>query len=336
VNRRCKVTEAIVKTIPSGSRCLVAVSGGIDSSVLLHVLNELRSVFKLTLVVGHVNHNLRPNSIRDEVFVQERCHKYGNIFLSKTLQPGNVLQEEIHEYTSKDTSAENIELWARKERYAFFREILEQEKLDILLTAHHANDVVETFLMRLLANKQLYSIEASDIRRSCIRPFISLYRNEIYEYALKQKIPYVTDETNSDTERTRNNIRMNLLPFLRQHFQGDIDKILFSQSKNIEAILNVINIHLIPSIEETKKFELFSKEWLKELKLQLQKLDDELAWRFVERVFRDVIYFNLGKIHCKRLLEFIHGNAARIELPAKKVLIRREGKLILEETKKRN
>ena len=117
---------------------LIAVSGGSDSTALLHFFARSASPkFGCKLAVVHINHGLRPSAFSDEAFVTDLCAAYGLPLYRRTLDPAN------------KPARESTEMWARRERYGFFAEAAGACNAAFILTAHHRDDLVETVFQRL-------------------------------------------------------------------------------------------------------------------------------------------------------------------------------------------
>jgi len=123
--------------IQSGQHVVVAVSGGMDSMCLLFLFNELKDEFDFQITVGHINHQLRTDSKRDEAFVKMTCAKIGFPIITKRLNP------------STRENGESWEAWARFQRYQKLEAIRREVRADVIITAHHGNDQIETILMRI-------------------------------------------------------------------------------------------------------------------------------------------------------------------------------------------
>ena len=120
-----------------GQHVVVAVSGGMDSMCLLFLFNELKDELGFHITVGHINHQIRTDSKRDEAFVKMTCAKIGFPIITKQLNP------------STRTKRESWEAWARIRRYQKLEAIRREVRADVIITAHHGNDQIETILMRM-------------------------------------------------------------------------------------------------------------------------------------------------------------------------------------------
>lgn len=194
-------------------KLLVAVSGGVDSMALLEVMRKLN----YPVTVGHVNHGLRKTAGRDERLVEEYCRKWKTDYLVKKVNLGR-----------KQTG---IEERAREARYKALRQMLKEANAKWIVTAHTADDQVETIagnwlrgsLTRGLGGMRLMSGEV-------IRPLLGVWKKELMVYAKQHRLKYAVDETNADTKFTRNRIRLQLLPVLRK-FNPKLDEQLAANAK---------------------------------------------------------------------------------------------------------
>ena len=190
---------------------VVGVSGGIDSMVLLHLL--IRCGFKP--VVAHFNHRIRPTAQADAEFVRNSAARYGLEFVLGTA--------DIPELAK--LNGETIEEAARNNRYRFLFEVAQNRKAAAVLTAHQADDQVETVLMNLLRGSGLNGLAGMRLRAisayhpviPLVRPLLSCSREEISQYSQVEKISFVEDESNQDTTYRRNRIRLELIPILEKY-----------------------------------------------------------------------------------------------------------------------
>ncbi len=192
---------------------LLAISGGADSMVLLHLFQEAGISFQ----VAHVNYGLRgEDSEADEDLVRNYC-------LAKNIR--------FHQYTvsKKDQKpAGSIQLWARDLRYRFFRQIQQKENLKYLVTAHHLNDQLETFLINLSRGTGIRGLcgipEKTD---GVLRPLLHYTKKEIYSFAEENRLLFREDESNTKNDYLRNRIRNEVISKLtdaRPDFLENFDK----------------------------------------------------------------------------------------------------------------
>lgn len=188
----------------STNRVIVALSGGADSVSLLHAFLEVKNRFGLEIYAAHLNHMLRGSeSERDENFVRQLCENAGvRLFCERA---------DINAECKK--TGESTELAARRIRYEFFERIA---KGCVVATAHTASDSAETVILNLVrgsAAKGLCGIPP--VRGIFIRPLIYCTRDDIENYCRKNNIEYVQDSSNFTDDYTRNKIRHNIMPLLK-------------------------------------------------------------------------------------------------------------------------
>ena len=186
---------------------VAAISGGPDSMLLLDILNNLKEKMSLNIVVAHVHHNLRLESDYEAIEVEKYCKENNLIFEMK----------KIEEYPNNKFSEES----ARKIRYEFFDEVIKKYNSDILFTAHHGDDLIETVLMRLTRGSNLkgyagFESITTDRGYKIARPLIYLTKEEIVSVLDNKGIWYAKDMSNESEKYTRNRFRKNILPELKK------------------------------------------------------------------------------------------------------------------------
>lgn len=215
----------------ANSCLVVGVSGGIDSMVLLDLLAKQKHTFK-TLVVAHVDHGMRTQSVYDKWFVEQRCRDYGVFFESNEDIPKLRNEQEAREY-----------------RYRFFNTVLEKYHATHLVLAHHQQDQVETILMHLMRGKSLRAISGMVYEREytenvvLVRPLLTHSRRAIESYQQKEQILFVEDETNAQLCYTRNRYRHVILPTLRQEVSTS-DRQLIEFSQRLKDVLDVVDVYM--------------------------------------------------------------------------------------------
>lgn len=208
-----RVEEALVDLGVRGCRLLVAVSGGLDSTVLVSALAELREPLALELAVGHVNHCLRGvESDADEKAVSELAGRLDVRFRYERVDPAR-LQEGGSSRTRPTTQEA-----ARSLRRAALERIRADLGCDRIVTAHHADDQAETVLMRILRGcgpDSLGGIAESSPDGLTIRPLLGVSRDEILAYAQSEGLAWREDPSNADPKYTRSWLRARVIPGLR-------------------------------------------------------------------------------------------------------------------------
>ena len=185
-----------------GERLVVAVSGGVDSVALLDLLDRLKDELQLTLFVAHADHGLRADSASDEQFVRKLVVGYKLPYRHARL---------------KLPKAGNTEAAAREARYAWLEKIRQQTKAAFVVTAHHANDQVETLFLHLARGSGLTGLVGMpEVQGHVLRPLLHIPRREIEAYAKQRNLTYRTDPTNQDLSLARNRIRRQVVPSLEK------------------------------------------------------------------------------------------------------------------------
>lgn len=189
---------------------LVGFSGGLDSSVLLFLAYAHAKRCGAPLYVLHLHHGIRGEEAdRDAAFSRAVAEAYGLPFLLRKANVPRIAAE----------TGESLEAAARRVRYEAFSEAMEEHNIPLLLTAHHANDNLETMLFHLLRGSGLRGLcgipPARKIgSRHLVRPLLEIPRDELLAFAERNAIPYVEDSSNADNAYTRNLVRMEIVPQL--------------------------------------------------------------------------------------------------------------------------
>lgn len=266
----------------------IALSGGVDSIVLFHLLvTEYKDSYK-QLVVFHINHGLREESYEEAEFVEKFVKDFGVKFYKEEL---NMSDLERDSHTSE-------EMLARELRYQAFNKMAKLEGVTKLLTAHHKNDQVENILMRLLTGRSIdhslaiqEEIEMAGL--TVYRPLLNSLKAELEDYARKNNLHYYVDATNFDTDYTRNNIRHNIVPLLNDINSGSFDNLI-----NFANYYQNLNNNLKKAILSNKDNYIFSRD---EDKISLVK-DKFLELNEEEMYFllKDLITDELGIFDVKQ------------------------------------
>ncbi len=224
---------------------ILAVSGGVDSVVLLDILAKQAQSLEpraqsrkessdssqlpalgSRLIIAHFNHGIREESGRDEEFVKELSSKYGLVFQSGHANLGSNASEEE----------------ARVARYAFLNSVKALYKADAIITAHHEDDLIETAFINILRgtrSRGLTAIASSHITR----PLLNVPKSEILKYAKEHSLSWREDSTNQDTKFLRNYLRQEVLPKLkpqdRANLLSDIEKTIKTRDETDNIITTI-------------------------------------------------------------------------------------------------
>ena len=210
---------------------LVAVSTGVDSMVLLDLLQHLPADLRPQITVGYVDHRLRKQSKDETKFIQEYCRQHH-------------LPLKIGVWDADQHPQHGIEEAARNFRYAFFSKTMAELKISALATAHHADDLAETFLMKLLRGGELSQLvgiapcRSMGQGRQVIRPLLPYSKQQLYDYARQHQLTFFEDETNHNDDVLRNRIRHHIIPQLKQENPRFLDHVR-SYTQQLRSTLKV-------------------------------------------------------------------------------------------------
>lgn len=201
-----------------GQRLLVAVSGGVDSVVLLSLL--IKAGYNVG--IAHCNFHLREAaSDRDELFVKKLAADYALPFYLQSFDT----------ITEAKASKKSIEETARNLRYNWFEEVRASEGFEFILTAHHADDNIETVMMNFFRGTGISGLRGIMPKQGkVVRPLLFARRAELELYVNTNALPFVTDHTNAEDDYTRNYFRNKIIPLVRERFPEADNNVL----KNIK------------------------------------------------------------------------------------------------------
>lgn len=200
---------------------LVALSGGLDSTVLLHLLAKLSKTLPFHLSAMHVHHGLSPNA--------DDWVGHCEAFCQSIATPLSVFKINIDKQ-----SGLGIEAAARKARY----DALDTMESDIICLGHHQDDQAETLLLQLVRGagvKGLASMAAVDMPRQLFRPFLNVARSQLLDYAQQHHLNWIEDESNEDTRFDRNFMRHQVIPLLNQQYPNIQQRLARTASHMAEA-----------------------------------------------------------------------------------------------------
>ena len=234
---------------------LLACSGGIDSMVLAH----LCYASNLNFSIAHCNFELRgEESNEDEQFVRKMAKSYG--------KNSCVTNFDTIGYMNKNKV--NLQIAARELRYTWFSKILKENNISTLVTAHHADDTLETFLINLSRGTGIDGLTGIPEKTDIIsRPLLPFSRNQILAYAQKEKISWREDRSNKETKYLRNNIRHKIVPLLKE-----LHPTFLANFLNTQHYLEQTNAIFEQHIEKLRRSLFVKKEAI--FKIEIAALQD--------------------------------------------------------------
>lgn len=275
------------RLVAGPSTLIVAVSGGVDSVVLLHLLSELSRPLGLNLVVAHLNHGLRGRaSDADQRFVEALAHR--------SALPFRTLKTDVRQQLR---ASESIEMAARRVRHAFLSRVQSQRKASAIALAHHADDQMELFFLRLFRGSGGSGLGGMDWSGpspaprggTLIRPLLGTSRQQITEYASRMGLRWREDASNLDRSIPRNRIRHDLIPLLTDHYSpalGEIlprtMEILRSEATLLDALASAKNPRPKPSTQLDAPAREALARWVR--RKNLRELGKPATYRDITRI----------------------------------------------------
>lgn len=264
------------------SKLLIAISGGVDSVVLTHLCKEANLDFAL----AHCNFNLRGNeSDADESFVLE---------LAEDLDVEVFIQNFDTESFAKNEKL-SIQLAARQLRYDWFFELSEQLNFDYILTAHHADDNLETFLINLSRGTGLEGLKGiPEVNETIVRPLLSFSREDIEDYAKTNHLKWREDSSNASTKYLRNKLRHDVIPVLKDinpdvlaNFQNTLAHLKDSSTIVEDAVDSFLNKAIVTIEDSQISYKISEFEALNNSKAYLFEIFKDYGftqWKDIENL----------------------------------------------------
>lgn len=244
--------------VQANERILIACSGGVDSMVLLHLFHRFQDEFNIVIGAAHVDHMLRgEQSAADGALVQSFCAAHHIPFYDGAV----AVPEKVKQ------SNGNVQQICREGRYAFFSTVLETEGYDVLATAHHGEDQLETLLMQLTKGRSLLGMprERTFQQQRLIRPLLFAEKQALYHYAEEYQIPYREDPSNQSIEYMRNRFRHTIIP-----------KLMEENASLVQSVGRIVQ----DAQEDEKLLQKMTKDWIQ---LHLQWTDEGYPMMEIER-----------------------------------------------------
>ena len=283
-------------------RIVVGCSTGPDSMALVDLLLKIREKYHLYIIIAHVNHNVRKESVEEEKFIRQYCYENSLVFESMI----------IDEY-----SDDNFHNEARNIRYNFFDNIVHKYSANYLMTAHHGDDLMETILMRIVRGSNLNGyggfkmiVDMGDYK--IVRPLISYTKNELEQYDIDNNVKYYVDSSNKKDKYTRNRYRKYVLPFLKSEDKDVHLKFLkFSNSLyDASKFISGLTIDAIKRCFDDKRL------MIDKFLLEDSFIQKELLYNMLSEFYQDDLILINDK-HIDLIISLIKSNKANstIDLP---------------------
>jgi tRNA(Ile)-lysidine synthase len=336
-----ELKPTFARDFPPTDRYLIAVSGGRDSVALL---NWLVSLGYERLIVCHLNHRLRGRSSdADAQFVKRvvehynegQAHCLPKKVANRSRRPtmrGSKIEFELCSANTRTVAKKqkmSIEAAARETRYAFFAKIARLRNCRTIFVAHHADDLVETFLINLFRGaggaglsgmREISTRRIDDVDLTIVRPFLCVWRTEIDDYVGEHRLMFREDSTNKNLTPLRNRIRHRIIPYLEKMLGRNIRQniwrtavIAADEEKWIESELRD-STHTDLSVAKLRALPIAVQRRALLKWLRAQNISD-LGFDAIERV---------------RSLTHPDGRVAKVNLPRDRHARRRAGKIFIE------
>ena len=308
--------DQVLNDINFNNYVVVGVSSGPDSMCLLDLLEKKTN----KIVVCHINHNIRKESITEENYIKEYCKNHKLIFESMTI---------------KEYKENNFENEARKIRYKFYEEILKKYNSNKLFLAHHGDDLIETVLMKIERGSNIEGY--AGIKRisklnnyEIIRPLLSYTKKDIINYNKSHNITYFIDSSNTNTDYTRNWYRHKVLPILKEK-NPNIHLKFLKYSETLQEYNNFVDRIIEKKLPNIYKNKIINIHRLNE--------EDEFIKKNILYYIINDIYNNKSNIitekHISNIISLINNRKPNISLnlPQNKIIVKEYNKILIKNKK---
>src|SRR5437667_1335885 len=307
----------LLRTFPLDGRYLIGVSGGRDSVALLHWLVNLG--YK-KLIVCHLNHQLRGrSSLADARFVEKITLRYQAEFELESVN--------VRAFATKQKMS--VETAARDSRYSFFAKVAKRRRCHTIFLAHHADDLVETFLINLFrgagsaglaAMREVSMRRIEDVNLTIVRPLLGVWRDEIDRYVRQHRLKFREDASDKNLAPLRNRFRRRVIPYLEKTLGRKIrSSILRAATIAAEEEAWIDSMAKHPD----SKNQPLSVEKLRSLQTALQR-------RFIMTWLREQSIADIGFDVIERVRSLLDPKIAKINLPRDRHVRRRGGRIFVE------
>lgn len=290
------------KILEHGDSVILGVSGGADSVCMLHLLNSIKEDLGIELTVVHVNHGIRGiEAEQDAEFVEHISKELGveckifHIDVPSIARNRKISEEEA----------------GRIERYAVFESVAQEIGANKIAVAHNLNDNSETVLFHLFRGSGLKGMTGIPVKRGkIIRPLLCLTRKEIEEYLEKHRLDYCIDSTNKETEYSRNKLRLEILPYIKENINSKAEEHIVNTAQSLREVYDYIEYQTDEAYENYVKNNIILNE------------AKDLPSVILKEVVRRWIFNNTGSLkditatHIDMVISLLHNSVSKkIEIP---------------------
>jgi tRNA(Ile)-lysidine synthase len=317
--RWIQINTSSLRALSPGARYLIGVSGGRDSVALLHWLVECGYS---KLIVCHLNHRLRGRSSRaDAIFVQKLAAKYD---VDLALGAIDVRARAVRTKQSLETAA-------RDARYKFFAQVAKRRRCRTIFLGHHADDLVETFLINLFrgagpgglsAMRGVSVRKVDNVKLQIVRPLLGVSREQIDDYVRKHRLKFREDASNKDLAPLRNRIRHRIIPEIEKQLGRNVRGTIW-RAATIAAEEENFFEALLP--DKLSKLTALAVKPLRAMPIAVQR---RMLHEWLRA--RDVPDLSFDLVERVRALLDLSNRAAKTNLPQDRHVRRRAGRIFIE------
>ncbi len=326
-----RVRNALERAELRGQTVLAAASGGVDSSVMLHLLASLTPSLGVSLWVGHVHHGLRAEADADAASVHRLARSLGVPSLEERVDP-----RALRTAAGSSRERPTLQEASRRLRYEALAAMAHRVGARAVTTAHHRDDQVETVMLRLLRGTSLDGLAGMGERApwpwaskggatlEIVRPLLEISRGEIVEFASAHGVSWREDISNRDPRYARNRLRQHWLPALREAFNPQLDRAVASLARSCREERDWLRE--IEVAEAAARFETLEDGSLRIGIKGWEQLPVALTRRLARRALAQMgAGRDVSGQHLERMLDFLRSGrrGARLELPGR-LQLRRE------------
>jgi len=325
--QKVKKTIDRYQMFDEGDTVVIALSGGADSCALLSIMASLQREYHIKLIVAHFNHGLRgTESDVEEDFCHRLAQKYDVIFESEKLLSAII------------PKGESPEAYYRNERYRFLKITASKHQAKKVALGHHLNDQAETILLNILRGSGLNGLHGIlPVRdKRFVRPLIDVSRTEILAYLREKRLDYCHDSSNQNVEFLRNRIRLELIPFLKERFNPQIERGLARMAQMVRRDHEYLNMSVHQLLESDKiqlkeEYTSFSADFF-------VQLPEALRFRLIKTLLEELIRNGKGiySSHIHSIVDLVQdkGTGKQISLPFGLTAIKQYDNILIKKIKK--